>query len=86
MRTPKAVSSLWLENACSGIGLKQWEEQMNGSVRADKRRINALVRRHLPEMYQDLALNLYNPYRYFKTRSHLILVHSAIEYFLRYEE
>ena len=57
---------------------------MDGATRADKRRIAGLVRLHLPDLYEDLRLDLRNPYHYFKTRRHLILVHSAIEFFLGY--
>ncbi len=84
MRTPRQVDGLWLEATCSGINLAQWERWMAGATRADKRRIDSLVRRHLPNLYEDLRLDLRNPYVYYKTRRHLILVHSAIEYFLAY--
>lgn len=57
---------------------------MAGATRADHRLIDRLVRKHLPELYEDLRLDLRNPYHYFKTRRNLILVHSAIEYFLAY--
>ena len=67
-------------------GPAQWGELMRGAVRADHRLIDRLVHRHLPELWRELALNLWNPYReYFKTSRHLILVHSGIEYFLAYE-
>ena len=82
MRTPREVDGLWLEATCSGINLAQWERWMAGATRADQRLVNRLVRKHLPELYEDLRLDLRNPYHYFKTRRHLILVHSAIEYFL----
>ena len=59
---------------------------MAGATRADHWQIDSLVRRHLPDLYEDLRLDLRNPYHYFKTRRHLILVHSAIEYFLGYRE
>ena len=59
---------------------------MAGATRADHRFVNSLVRKHLPDLYEDLSLNLRNPYHYFKTRRHLILVHSAIEFFLGYRE
>ena len=59
---------------------------MDGATRADKRRIDGLVWLHLPDLFADLRLDLRNPYHYFKTRRHLILVHSAIEYFLGYRE
>ena len=84
MRTPRQVDDLWLEATCSGINLAQWERWMAGATRANHRQIDRLVRRHLPDLYAGLSLNLRNPYHYFKTRRHLILVHSAIEYFLAY--
>ena len=84
MRTPREVDGLWLDATCSGINLAQWERWMAGATRADKRTVNRLVRRHLPELYQSLSLNLPNPYAHHKTRRHLILVHSGIEHFLRY--
>ena len=84
MRTPRQVDCLWLEATCTGINLAQWNRWMDGATRADHRRIDSLVRKHLPELYEALSLNLWNPYHYLKTRRHLILVHSAMEYFLRY--
>jgi len=59
---------------------------MDGKTRADKRIINRLVKKYLPNLYRQLALHLYNPYHYYKTKNHLILVHSDIEYFLRYDK
>ena len=84
MRTPNEVDCLWLEATCSGINLAQWNKWMAGATRANHRQIDSLVRRHLPDLYEGLNLDLWNPYHYFKTRRHLILVHSAIEYFLAY--
>ena len=86
MRTPRQVDGLWLEATCSGIDLAKWNRWMNGATRADHRRIDGLIRQPLPDLYRDLALNLRNPYHYYKTRRHLILVHSAMEYFLVYRQ
>ena len=86
MRTPERVDCLWLEATCCNINLAQWERWMAGATRADHRQIDSLVRRHLPDLYESLSLNLRNPNCYFKTRRHLILVHSAIEYFLAYRQ
>ena len=86
MRTPKEVDGLRLDACCCDISLAQWERWMAGATRADHRQIDSLVRRHLPDLYEELSLNLWNPYHYFKTRRHLILVHSAIEYFLAYRQ
>jgi len=57
---------------------------MSGATRADRRLIDRLVRKHLPDLYETLSLNLRNPYHYYKTGRHLILVHSATEYFFGY--
>ena len=84
MRTPREVDSLWLAATCCNINLAQWERWMAGATRADHRLVDRLVRKHLPDLYEVLSLNLWNPYHYLKTRRHLILVHSAIEYFLAY--
>ena len=86
MKTPKQVDGLWLEATCTNINLAQWNRWMDGATRADHRQIDSLVRRHVPDLYEALSLNLRNPNRYFKTRRHLILVHSAIEYFLAYRQ
>jgi hypothetical protein len=73
---------MYLECTCADISLTKWERLMTGAKRMDKRKLNRLVKKELPELYEDLALNLYNPYEYYKTPTHYILVHSGIEYFL----
>ena len=84
MRTPTKVNSLELEYTCVGVSIYTWERLMQGHTRANKAQIDRLVKQHLPDLYNDLFLNLYNPYFYHKTKSHLILVHSGIEYFIKY--
>lgn len=85
MKTPKKISELYLECTCEGISIKEWNKLMKGATRANHKMINRLVKKHLPDLFHALALDLYNPYHYFKTKTHLILVHSSIEYFLRFE-
>lgn len=80
----KRIEYLDLECNCTSISQGKWNSLMKGAKRADKRKINALVKENLPDLYNDLALEFYNPYNYFRTRTHLILVHSSIEYFIRY--
>lgn len=43
------------------------------------------VKKHLPQLYDALALDYYNPYgsQSRVTKTHYILVSSAIEYFIR---
>lgn len=73
-----------LENTCVGITKCEWDKFMKDAKRADKRKIDRLVKRDLPDLYHDLALNFYNPYNYFKTDRHIIVVSSAIEHFITY--
>jgi hypothetical protein len=84
MKTPTRVNEFYLEATCVGIGLRTWNELMKGHKRADKRKIDRLIKQHLPDLYHGLYLNLYNPYFYHKTKNYLIMVHSGIEYFIRY--
>lgn len=81
-----AVTGLELECTCVTCGgPEEWEKLMNGAVTANKRAINRLVKKFLPGLYEDLGLDFNNPYKYYRTDQHLILVHSAIEYFLTFE-
>ena len=58
------------ETNCTEITQDKWRE---------------LMKRELPELYHTLALQFYNPYaeQCRQTPTHYILVHSAIEYFIR---
>jgi hypothetical protein len=86
MRAPnyKRIQLNDLEYTCVGISPNKWESLMGGAVRANKAEIDRLVKRDLPSLYHDLCLNYYNPYNYFRTARHLILVHSRIEHFITY--
>jgi len=78
------INLLEYECSCVNIPMWKWEDLMEGAVRANKRVINALVKEVLPDLYESLALNFPNPYNYFRTKTHLILVHSSVEYFIRF--
>ena len=71
------------ETNCTETSQSEWNKLMHGAKRTDKKKLNKLVKNQLPELYEDLALKYYNPYNYYKTKTHYILVHSGIEYFLR---
>lgn len=81
----KRIYSLEVEATCVGISKYEWDKYMKDAVVANKRKINSLVSIFLPQLYRDLSLNLRNPYKYYMTNTHLILVHSGIEHFIRYE-
>jgi len=66
---------------CTTVRSHEWDKLMEGSVRANHREINRLVKKFLPDLYEDLALKFNNPYHYYRTKKHLILVHSSINTF-----
>ena len=75
--------SIQYETNCTEISSTKWDSLMKGAVKADVRKVNKLVKEQEPEIYRQLCLEYYNPYNYFRTKKHLVLVHSAIEYFFR---
>ena len=79
-----SIVGLYFECTCAEATNESWDKLMTGAVRADKRKVNALVKKFLPDTFRSLSLNLYNPYEYERTKTHFILVHSAIEYFIRF--
>jgi len=92
MKTPVRVNQIYLECTRADITARKWDQLMEGATHANKRAINAIVRAELAELAEALCLfdkplkdlSWYNPYNYFKTNRHLVLVHSSIEYFLRF--
>lgn len=70
---------------CTCIGIRKWQQLMKDARRASYTRLVARIKRELPELYQELALNFYNPWENEckQTNTHYILVHSGIEYFIR---
>jgi hypothetical protein len=85
MKTPSIIQNAHLESTCATVTETEWNKLYHKATRANKRRIHKLVKKHLPELFTELALNLRNPYEYFKTATHLIIVHSATDYFIKYE-
>jgi hypothetical protein len=61
---------------------------MAGARKFSYKKAVALVKQHIPELFQALALEYPNPYSSScrRTKTHVILAHSAIEYFLRIED
>lgn len=70
---------------CSDISLSKWNELMKGARPINYQWLIKKIRKHLPELYQELLLDFYNPYQHQckSTNTHYVLVHSSIEYFIR---
>jgi len=81
----KNIKSLTYYSSCLSLSSYEWKKLMTGHKRANKEQVNKLLRKHCPEFYNHLELDFYNPYNYYKTDTHLIIVHSNIEYFFKIE-
>lgn len=86
MKTPMQVNSMELVSSCVSINISQWEEYMEGTTKANGKTIRNLIKKHLPELYDDLCLQFNNPYESnsVKKKGLLVYVHSGIEYFIEF--
>ena len=76
---------MYLETTCADVTLNQWEQLMANNKPFNYDKLVKKIKKELPDLYNDLCLNLYNPWweQCAQTKTHYILVHSAIEYFIR---
>ena len=76
---------MYLECTCSDIDINRWNELMKGARKCSYKRLVARIKRELPDLYDSLMLDYYNPYegQCKQTKTHYILVSSMIEYFIR---
>lgn len=86
MKTPKRVHSLQYLYNCSNISINEWNDLMKGSTKANGSLIRNLIKKHLPDLYDSLCLDFNNPYedQSRKKQGMFIYVHSAIEYFIKF--
>lgn len=66
-------------------GQERWNELMKHKRKCSYRLLVKKVQRDYPELYEELALEFYNPYMdlTYSTPTHYVLTSSAIEYFFR---
>jgi hypothetical protein len=74
-------NGITLECTCVGMSERKWDSLMEGATRADKRIVDKLVLEADPSFTP--FIKYYNPYNHFKTKTHLIFVHSCIEHFFK---
>ena len=57
---------------------------MKGAKKASYKRLVSRIKNELPSLYMELSLQFPNPYadQCQQTKTHYILVHSAIEFFI----
>lgn len=76
------IYGLQLEHTCVNISSTEWDKLMKGAKKANYTKIHRLIKKLAPEYTWLTEKNPYK-YQYSKTKTHLIVVHSAIEYFFR---
>lgn len=76
---------MYYETNCACISINEWNQLMKGARKCSYKRLVSKIKSEIPELYFDLCLNIYNPFesQCRQTKTHYILVHSAIEYFIR---
>lgn len=76
---------MYLETTCECVSLDEWESLMKGKKPLSYKWLTDKIKRELPDLYVSLDLNLFNPWweQCYRTKTHYILTHSAIEYFFR---
>lgn len=71
------------EANCTMINQYKWDKLMNGHIRANKQKVYKLLRKYMPQSQLLWGGAKANPYNCYRTDTHIILVHSAIEHFFR---
>ncbi len=81
------IQSLEHVASCVGISQYEWDEYMKGAVKANGSKIRKLIKKFIPELYEALELDFYNPFEHHsqRTKTHFIYISSHIEYFLKFE-
>ena len=75
---------MYYETNCTCITIDEWYRLMKGARKCSYRRLVSRIKKEMPSLYHELALQFYNPFeeQCKQTKTHYILVHSGIEYFL----
>lgn len=75
---------MYYETNCTQVNIAKWNELMKGARKCSYKRLVAKIKKEIPWLYEELLLNFYNPWedQCKQTKTHYILVHSSIEYFI----
>lgn len=73
------------ETNCTQVSITKWNALMKGASKCNYKKLVARIKKEIPSLYEPLALGFYNPWEddCQQTKTHYILVHSGIEYFIR---
>lgn len=75
---------MYYETNCTCTTIDEWYRLMKGARKCSYRLLVSRIKKELPSLYDELALQFYNPFegQCRQTKTHYILVHSAIEHFI----
>lgn len=75
---------MYYDTNCTIVSIDVWNRLMKDAKPCNYKWLVARIKKHIPYLYKDLCLDFPNPYaqQCSKTKTHYILVHSAIEYFI----
>lgn len=76
---------MYLETTCQDVSLEQWKSLMKGARKCSYKKLVRKIKKEIPSLYDALCLQFYSPWENNckQTKTHYILVHSAIEYFIK---
>lgn len=78
----KAVKNgLTFDCNCTSISSFEWDKLMKGATKANKKKIQKILADN--NLWNKKDFKYRNPYQSYKTKTHLIYVHSSIEYFFK---
>ena len=75
---------MYYETNCTEISQSRWDKLMKGNRPCSYKNLVKKIKVELPDLYNELSLEFPNPYenQCAQTKTHYILVHSMIEYFI----
>lgn len=75
---------MYYDTNCTQVTFDKWNALMKGAKKASYKRLVSRIKNELPSLYMELSLQFPNPYadQCRQTKTHYILVHSAIEFFI----
>lgn len=79
-----AKNGCFLECACTDINQTKWDQLMKGARKANRKKVlKAAIIAGLHIEKEEFKNEYFNPYDHYVTKTHIIYVHSSIEYFIK---
>ena len=75
---------MYYETDSTCVNIQTWHKLMKGARPMSYKWLKSRIKHKIPSLYDNLGLDFYNPWENDckRTKTHYILVHSGIEYFI----